>query len=107
MISSTLVHAHAFLDEAEPRVGSTVSIAPTQLKIWYTEKLKYDGSKIQVFDAAGNEVDSKDSKIDGDNPLLMSVSLQKLPSGHYKVVWNAIAIDTHHTSGTFTFDVKP
>jgi methionine-rich copper-binding protein CopC len=35
----------------------------------------------------------------------MSVSVPKLPTGTYKVVWNAVCMDSHHTTGTFTFDV--
>lgn len=99
--------AHAFLEQSEPRVGSTVAVAPMQVKIWFTERLSHDGSKIEVFDAKETEVDKKDSMINADNPLLMTVSLAKLPPGHYHVRWNAIAIDTHHTHGTFSFDVKP
>ena len=106
-LAATRAQAHAFLEEAEPRVGSTVEASPAQVKIWFTEKLKHDSSNIAVFDAGGNEVDKKDSKIDTDNPLLMSVSVGKLPPGRYKVSWNAVAIDTHHTNGTFNFTVKP
>jgi methionine-rich copper-binding protein CopC len=102
----SFAHAHAFLDEADPRVGSTVSVSPTQVKIWFTEKLAGSSSEIQVFAAKGAEIDHRDSKIDDANPLLMTVSLEKLPPGRYRVKWSAVAIDTHHTTGTFTFDVR-
>ena len=104
-INPTLAHAHAFLDYSEPAVGATVS-APAQVKIWFTEKLHHATSTIQVFDAAGREVDKKDITFDPKNELEMGVSLEKLPPGTYKVVWNAVAIDTHHTHGTFPFTVK-
>src|SRR6202011_73050 len=32
--------AHAFVDHAEPAVGSQIRSAPTQVKIWFTEKLE-------------------------------------------------------------------
>src|SRR2546430_7216017 len=32
--------AHAVLDRAEPRVGSTVRTAPADVKLWFTERLE-------------------------------------------------------------------
>jgi methionine-rich copper-binding protein CopC len=105
LAATTLAHAHAFLDHADPRVGSTVT-APAQVKIWFTEELEGAFSKIEVFDASGKEVDGKDSKVDPAEKAVMTVSLPKLAPGTYKVIWNAVAVDTHHTSSHFTFTVK-
>jgi len=102
---ATLAQAHAFLDRADPKVGSAVKESPAMVKIWFTEELEGAFSKIQVFDAQGKEVDTKKVKVDPAHQSVMSVSLSKLPAGTYKVVWNAVAVDTHHTSGTFTFTV--
>ena len=102
----SLAQAHAFLDHAEPKVGSTQAEPPPQMKIWFTEELEGAFSKIQVFDAGGNEVDQKDVKIDPTNKAVMTVSLPKLRPGTYKVKWSAVAVDTHHTTGTFTFTIK-
>src|SRR5271165_7288958 len=59
--------AHAFVDHTEPAVGSQIHGAPTQVKIWFTEKLEPALSKIQVFDISGLEVDKRDVKIDQSN----------------------------------------
>jgi methionine-rich copper-binding protein CopC len=101
----SLAQAHAFLDHAEPRVGSTVKGSPSVVKAWFTEELEPAFSKIQVFDATGKEIDKKDVKVDSADKSLMSVSVPNLPAGAYKVVWSAVAVDTHHTTGTFTFKV--
>lgn len=105
-ITLAIAHAHAFLDHADPRVGSTVNGSPSVVKVWFTEELEGAFSKIQVFDANGQEVDKKDVKIDATNKALMTVSVLQLPPGTYKVKWSAVAVDTHHTTGTFSFDVK-
>jgi len=102
----SLAQAHAFLDHAQPKVGSTVKDAPSIVKIWFTEELEAAFSKIQVFDAKGGEVDAKDSQVESEDKSVMAVSLPKLPAGTYKVVWSAVAVDTHHTTGTFTFTVE-
>jgi hypothetical protein len=75
------------------------------VKGWYTEELEPAFSKIQVFDSTGKEIDNKDSKVDSADKTLMSVSVPKLAAGTYKVKWSAVAVDTHHTTGTFTFTV--
>jgi methionine-rich copper-binding protein CopC len=105
-ITLVVAQAHAFLDHADPRVGSTVKDAPRVVTIWFTEELESAFSKIQVFDTHGREVDKKDSHVDAAHPAVMTVSLPALPPGDYKVVWHAVAIDTHHTSGTFPFTVQ-
>jgi copper resistance protein C len=30
-----------------------------------------------------------------------------LPPGNYKVFWKVLSVDTHHTEGSFGFEVKP
>ena len=97
--------AHAFLDHAEPAVGSQIHGAPRQAKIWFTEKLEPALSKMQVFDISGLEVDKRDMKIDQSNAALLAVSLPELKPGKYKVVWRAVSVDTHVTTGNFTFEI--
>ncbi|HEY0792908.1 MAG TPA: copper resistance CopC family protein [Chthoniobacterales bacterium] len=99
--------AHAFLDRAEPAVGSQVRVTPAQVKIWFTEKLEPSLSRVQVFDAGGREVDRRDVHPDPSNAALLEVSLPALKPGKYKVVWRAVSVDTHTTSGTFGFEIVP
>src|ERR1700676_1884616 len=97
--------AHAFVDHTEPVVGSQIHGAPTQVKIWFTENLEPALSKIQVFDASGRELDKRDVKIDPSNAALLTVSLPELKPGKYKVLWRAVSVDTHVTTGNFTFEL--
>ena len=99
--------AHAFLDHAEPAVGSQVHDPPAQVKIWFTERLEPALSRIQVFDAANSEVDKRDVHIDGSNPALLEVAIPPLKPGKYKVIWRVVSVDTHVTTGNFTFEVTP
>jgi methionine-rich copper-binding protein CopC len=97
--------AHAFVDHTEPAVGSQIHTVPTQVRIWFTEKLEPAFSKIQVFDNSDQEIDRRDVKIDPLNAALLTVSLPELKPGSYKVVWRAVSVDTHVTTGRFTFEV--
>ncbi len=98
-----LAEAHAFLDHADPKVGSTIHDPPTEVTVWMTENLEAAFSRVQVFDVKGVEVDRRDTRVSG---AIMAVSLQKLPAGTYHVSWQAVATDTHRTSGTFDFTIQ-
>ncbi len=103
----TAASAHAFLDHADPKVGSTVHGSPSEVKIWFTERLILPFSSLKVLDASGAEVEKPDKHLDPSNQQLLIVSVPPLKPGKYKVVWRVTAVDTHVTSGTFTFDVSP
>jgi methionine-rich copper-binding protein CopC len=98
--------AHAFLDHAEPKVGSSVTNSPSEIKVWFTQNLEPAFSKLEVRDAKGEEVDKKDAHLDDKNPSLFIVSLPPLPSGTYMVIWHAVSVDTHKTQGHFEFTIK-
>jgi methionine-rich copper-binding protein CopC len=102
----TRTWAHAFLDHAEPKVGSTVTNSPAEIKIWFTQNLEPAFSTLEVQDAQGEEVDKKDSRLDDKDKSLFLVSLPPLPAGTYTVIWHAVSVDTHKTQGRFEFTVK-
>jgi copper resistance protein C len=102
---SARLEAHAFLERAEPAVGSTVQTAPGEVQIRLSEKIEAAFSTIQVFDASGKQVDKRDVHVDRSNQALLSVSLPPLQAGTYKVVWRVVSVDTHVTKGSFTFRV--
>jgi len=99
--------AHAFLDRADPPVGSTVRTAPAQVRIWFTEELEPAFSRILVFNQAGQQVDKRDSQTDPGNAAILRISLPSLTPGTYKVVWRVLSVDAHITDGDFTFQVAP
>jgi methionine-rich copper-binding protein CopC len=99
--------AHAFLDHASPRVGAVVHSAPSEVKLWFTEKLEPAFSTLRVVDGDGKQVDRKDKQMDPKDPSAMQVSLPPLPPGTYRVYWRALSADTHVTEGDFSFVVAP
>ena len=98
-------HAHAFLDRSEPRVGATVSAAPGELTLRFSEEIEPAFSTVKVLDAKGKRVDKADARVDASDRQLLRISLRKLPPGRYRVVWRAVSVDTHVTHGDFAFRV--
>jgi copper resistance protein C len=106
LAGTSRVEAHAFLKDAEPRVGSTLQTSPNEVRIRFTENIEPAFSSIQVFDASGKEVDKRDVHLDRSDRALLHVSLPRLGAGIYKVVWRVISLDTHVTNGSFMFRVS-
>jgi copper resistance protein C len=101
LLGSAAAHAHAYLDHANPRVGSTVRTAPRQVTLSFSQKLEPSFSSAQVTDAAGARVD-QGARVSG---MQINVSVKPLPPGTYRVHWKVLSVDTHTTEGNFTFRV--
>ena len=102
----TLAEAHALLDHASPRVGNTVTPAPREVVLWFTQKLEPAFSSIEVRNEQGASVTTGNATVIGDRTQ-MRVTLKALPKGTYKVLWRVLSVDTHRTQGDFSFHVGP
>jgi methionine-rich copper-binding protein CopC len=101
LLWSMPAHAHAFLDSANPRVGSTVASPPTQVTLHFTQRLEPKFSKAEVRNAAGVRVD-QGVTVSGNE---IRVDLKALSPGTYRVIWHVLSVDTHTTQGSFNFHV--
>jgi hypothetical protein len=104
---ATGAQAHAFLDHADPAVGSTLSAPPHQVRIWFTEALEPAFSTIAVTDASGRTVGQAKAALDAHDARLLALALPALAPGTYRVSWRVVSVDTHPTEGDFTFTIKP
>jgi methionine-rich copper-binding protein CopC len=99
--------AHAFLEHADPKVGSIVKGSPSEVKIWFTEGVILPFSEVKVTDASGKEYQKSDKHLDPAHSNVLIVSVEPLKAGKYKVAWRVTAVDTHVTHGFFPFEVSP
>jgi methionine-rich copper-binding protein CopC len=102
--AATLAFAHARLVRTSPAPDSILRAPPTQVSIWFTERLEQAFSNIEVTDAAGSRVDQGNPQVDGK---VMRVELRALRPGRYRVNWRAVSVDTHTSEGSFSFAVQP
>ena len=103
LLSGAAAHAHAYLDHANPRVGSTVRAAPRVVTLSFTQRLEPSFSSAQVTNGSGARVD-QGARVSG---MQIHVSVRSLPPGSYRVHWRVLSVDTHTTEGTFSFEVVP
>ncbi|MBI3811353.1 MAG: copper resistance protein CopC [Nitrospirae bacterium] len=109
--------AHAFPDHSDPRVGSTLKVPPSTVRIWFDGYLEPAFSTIEVhLDSApgirpsqsegSKRVDQDNGHVDPSDPTLLEVSLPVLSPGKYRVIWAVVAVDGHRTEGNFSFTIE-
>ena len=99
--------AHAYPKTETPASGSTVQTAPRTVAIEFDDELEPAFTAMTVQDAAGKSVDRGASQVAASDRRHLSVAVQSLAAGTYTVIWHATDIDTHKTSGRYTFTIKP
>ncbi|HEX8739261.1 MAG TPA: copper resistance protein CopC [Casimicrobiaceae bacterium] len=105
--TARLAHAHAFLERANPAVGSTVHGSPHELVLHFSEELEAAFSTVHVEDSQGRPVAAGRAHVDAYDTSVLEVSLPSLPPGRYHVSWRVVSVDTHVTEGAYAFDVLP
>jgi len=99
--------AHALLRSAVPRVGSTAT-AVSELWRTFTEPLEAAFSTVILSRSDGTSMVAPKAQADQhDAKVLVVKPSQPLAPGRYKVEWRVVSVDTHHTQGSYQFDVAP
>jgi copper resistance protein C len=100
--------AHAFLEQATPPVGGTVSTPPMAIGLRFSEAIEPAFSHIKLATKAGDAVEIGPVSLDpNDSTRLVAAVRSPLAPGAYKVSWRVVSVDTHSTEGDYTFEVKP
>ena len=84
-----------------------MAAAPARVAVHFTQSVEPEFSAVTVLDADGKAVDKADVQVDPKDSTTLTVGVQKLPPGTYKVEWKVTSVDTHRTHGSFTFTVQP
>jgi methionine-rich copper-binding protein CopC len=99
--------AHAFLDRADPRVGSVVAKPPTAVRLTFTEGLEIVFCRVSVTGPPGFGGADAVRPVPGDPKSLVVDLRAPTPPGTYVVRWRVLSVDTHVTEGDFSFQVRP
>jgi methionine-rich copper-binding protein CopC len=104
--AATTAFAHAQLEKATPPVGGTVASA-SEIRLEFSEGVEPKFCKVSVTGPAGAVPLGAAKAESGNQAVLVAPISKPLSAGVYKVHWQAVSVDTHHTQGTFEFTVKP
>lgn len=94
--------AHATLVSSDPAEGEVLETTPDVVTFTFDEPVALTAGSVQVFDAAGDPVESeassRDTVITADLP-------DGLDDGSYVVVWRVVSADGHPIAGSLTFAI--
>ncbi|KRP43490.1 hypothetical protein SAMN04490190_0336 [Pseudomonas libanensis] len=104
LLGASAAFAHAHLKSAEPAPDSSVA-SPKALRLTFTEGVEATFTKVSLS-KDGTEVAIKGLQTpDADKKVLVVTPAAPLAAGTYKVVWNAVSVDTHKSNGEYSFKV--
>ncbi len=98
--------AHALLEASEPADGATLTEAPSEIVLRFTEAPEPALSSIVLLDTTGAELDVGGADAASSDPRALSVSSPPLEQGVYTVTWRTVSqVDGHPSGGAFAFGV--
>ena len=98
--------AHANLVQSDPPAQSSVTRAPAQIQLLFSEAIEPRFLEVSVLDRERKQVDAGDARlVNGTNDTVVA-SLGDLPPGVYTISWQVVsAVDGHTTRGLVPFNV--
>jgi copper transport protein len=101
------VQASSFVVGSDPVDGSTISVPPTQVRIFFNTPISSASTAIVYFGINYQVMNAGRSHIASKNPLELDTPLRtQLPEGSYTVRWTALsATDGRATHGVIGFNL--
>ena len=99
--------AHAELKSATPPVNGTVTAAPSEIDLEFTEGVNLAFTGIELKGPGKKTVATGKAALRaGDDTTLVVPLTGTLAAGTYTVTWHALSTDGHKTHGSYRFTVK-
>jgi methionine-rich copper-binding protein CopC len=109
MTAVSLPAMHLKVDKSSPAEGATVTAAPEQVRIWFTEAPTLAVSSVTLTGPSGKVDLGKLTLGKKDDVLDKSVIAKikdTLKPGKYVVAWKSSGHDGHILTGTYEFTLK-
>ena len=94
--------AHTELIGSSPADGATLTIAPAEVLLEFSQPVQTEFGQVAVLDDTGTHHEQGDPQIVG---AIVTQSLDKLVPGAYQISYRVGAADGHPITGTLTFTV--
>ncbi|MBC8100047.1 MAG: copper resistance protein CopC/CopD, partial [Armatimonadetes bacterium] len=101
------LQAHANLQRSAPAANTSLSSAPDAIRLWFTEPIEPQFSRITLRDSTGALLTTPAATVDAADAHQLILVPGALSDGLYTVVWRVVsAADGHPTEGSFAFGVN-
>jgi copper resistance protein C len=97
---------HAYLVKSSPALQEVLIRPPTEVQLWFNERLEPAYSHVSVLDAEGHCVDLADEHLDRNDSKKLVIGVRPLAPGSYKVKYRVLSVDGHIVENQFTFTVR-
>lgn len=107
-LSVAPARAHTFVERSWPRDNAQINVAPTQLRMLFTERVEPALAQVSLTDSAGHAIALGAASIASDNRRTIIVPIHApLAPGAYLVSWRMVSADGHPCEGNLHFTVAP
>jgi copper transport protein len=98
--------AHANLVSSDPPAQSSLTRAPDQVQLVFSEAVEPRFMEVSVLDKDRKQVDKGDAHLAPGSNVTVLLGLGDLPQGVYTISWHMVsAVDGHETRGLIPFSV--
>jgi copper transport protein len=106
LVTPALLFAHAHLVNSTPAANAKLTVSPTALTLWFSERPEMRFTKIELLDSAGAPLSIGAVAAAPGESMAMSAAIPtSLLNGKYTVSWRTAAADGHASTGKFSFTV--
>ena len=107
LVVPSVAHAHGLLRRSSPAAGDTLSAAPREVRLAFSEPVQLPFVRVDVIGPGGVPVQVASPATPADSPQVVIAALPRALSaaGMYTVRWQAAGRDGHPVRGSFQFVV--
>ncbi len=98
--------AHSMLVKAEPPRRAVLTKPPSQVRLWFNEKIEGDYASLVVLDANKQPITDVQPTLAPDDQKSIVLPLPQLAPGKYSVKFRVLSVDGHVVESSFDFTVK-
>ena len=102
LVVLTAARPHVTLVSSEPAASSHVSVAPTRVRLVYSEPVEGGVARVVLVPTNGAPVTLRAAG-DPRNVNAVIAPIDSLTPGNYKVDWRVVSSDGHTVAGAFSF----
>jgi copper resistance protein C len=106
LVSPSTVLPHASLIKSVPARRAQIFKSPPHIQLWFNERLEARFSSLRVINSSGKRVDLGNVEVSTDDPKRISVGVNPLVPGQYKIRFRVLSVDGHVVEDEVPFTIR-
>ena len=100
------VLAHATLVKSDPPRRASLSSSPTQIQLWFNEKIEGSYASVTVLDSNKKSITENNPEVVLDDPKSVVLNIPQMEPGRYTVQYRVMSVDGHVIASSYDFSIK-